>query len=106
MIKHNIDTEQYLFFVKALVYTKNENSVIKYSPSCHSKPIRLSFIFETQMKIFLMKSESFLFLHWQLRDYHIDVSKRDRKMNPLWIEWFSPNFWRDTDRFIWWTDWI
>uniref|UniRef100_A0A673GWB0 Thyroglobulin type-1 domain-containing protein n=1 Tax=Sinocyclocheilus rhinocerous TaxID=307959 RepID=A0A673GWB0_9TELE len=37
---------------------KNENSVINYSPSCCSKPVRPSFIFGTQFKIFLMKSEA------------------------------------------------
>ncbi len=42
---------------------KNENSVINYSPSCRSKPIRPSFIFGTQIKSILMKSESFLTLH-------------------------------------------
>ncbi len=37
--------------------------VINYSPSCHSKLVRPSFIFGTQIKIFLMKSERFLSLH-------------------------------------------
>jgi len=36
---------------------KNENSVINYSPSCRSKPVRPSFIFGTQIKIFLIKSD-------------------------------------------------
>ncbi len=31
---------------------KNENSVISYSPSFCSKPVRPSFIFETQIRIF------------------------------------------------------
>uniref|UniRef100_A0A673KNV9 Target of myb1 like 2 membrane trafficking protein n=1 Tax=Sinocyclocheilus rhinocerous TaxID=307959 RepID=A0A673KNV9_9TELE len=44
---------------------KNENSVINYSPSCRSKPVRPSFIFRTHIKEFLMKSESFLTLHCQ-----------------------------------------
>ncbi len=44
-------------------FTKNENTVINYSPSCHSKPARPSFIFETQMNIFLMKSARFLTLN-------------------------------------------
>ncbi len=35
---------------------QNENSVINYSPSCRSKPVRPSFIFRTQIKIFLMES--------------------------------------------------
>jgi len=51
---------------------KNANSFINYSPSCRSKPLRLLFIFGIQMKVFLMKSESFLSLHWQLRNYHFD----------------------------------
>ncbi len=33
-------------------------SVNSYSPSCRSKPVRPSFIFGTQIKIFLIKSES------------------------------------------------
>ncbi len=41
-------------------WPKNESSVINYSPSCRSKPIRPSFIFGTQIKIFFMKSESFI----------------------------------------------
>jgi len=44
----------------------------------HSKPVRLSFIFGTQMKTFLMKYESFMYcnLHWQLPNwnYYIDAS--------------------------------
>ncbi len=32
---------------------------------CHSKPVRPLFIFGTQIKIFLIKSESFLTLHRQ-----------------------------------------
>jgi len=35
-------------------------------PHVVPNPVRLLFIFRTQMKIFLMKSESFLSLHWQL----------------------------------------
>ncbi len=42
---------------------KDVNSVINYSPSCLYKHVRPSFIFGTQIKIFLMKSESFLTLH-------------------------------------------
>ncbi len=42
-----------------LFVTFHNNHV--YSPSCCSKSIRLSFI-ETQMKIFFMNSENFLFL--------------------------------------------
>jgi len=39
---------------------KNENSVSFYSPSCWYNPARLSLIFGTQIKIFLIKSESCL----------------------------------------------
>jgi len=63
-----------------LLYREIEDSAINYSPSCRSK----NFIFGTQVKIFLMKSESFLSLHWQLHNYHIDQSKsslRERKTN-------------------------
>ncbi len=42
---------------------KNGHSVIHYLPSCRSKFVRPSFTFGTQMKIFLMKSKSFLTLH-------------------------------------------
>ncbi len=55
---------------------KNENSVINYSPSCCSKPVRPSFIFGTQIKIFLMKYESFLTLHRQQGNYHIQGPER------------------------------
>jgi len=39
----------------------------------HSKPTRLLFIFGTQIKIYLMKSENVLSLHWQLCNYHFDA---------------------------------
>ncbi len=42
---------------------KYENYVINYSLSCRSKPVRPLVIFGTQIKIFVMKSESFLTLH-------------------------------------------
>ncbi len=41
---------------------KNENSVINYLTSCHSKPVRTSFIFGTQIKIFLTSSKSLMLL--------------------------------------------
>ncbi len=40
------------------------------------KPIRPSFIFGTQIKIFLMKSESFLTLHRQQGNYHVQGPER------------------------------
>ncbi len=41
---------------------KNVNYVINYSPSCRSKPVRPSFFFRTQVKIFLMHPVSSLTL--------------------------------------------
>ncbi len=40
-------------------------------PSCRSIHVRLLLIFGTQMKIILMKSESFLTLHRQQCNYHV-----------------------------------
>ncbi len=45
--------------------SKNENAVINYSLSSHSKPTRPSIIFVTQMKVFLIKYETILTLHRQ-----------------------------------------
>ncbi len=50
--------------------------MINYSPSCHSKPVRSLFIFGTQIKIFLMKSESFLTLHRQQGSYYVQGTER------------------------------
>ncbi len=54
---------------------QNHKSVINYSPSCHSKPVRPSFIFGTQIKIFLMKSESYLTLHRQKHNWNVPRSR-------------------------------
>ncbi len=70
-LKHRI--RPYLFIkniemkFKRIVHPKIENSVINYLPSCHSKPVRPSFIFTTQKKL-LMKSESFVTIHRQQRN--------------------------------------
>ncbi len=71
-IKFKITALIWNIFINVLKvsWPKNENSVINYSPSCRSKPVRLSIIFGTQIKIFLMKSESFLTLHRQQGFYH------------------------------------
>ncbi len=53
-----------------------KNYVINYSPSCRSKPLRSPFIFGTQIKIFLMKSESFLTLHRQQWNYPVQDPER------------------------------
>jgi len=50
---------KYLYIAKSfkgLVHPKWKKSVINYSPSCHSEPVRLCLKFGTQMKIFWMKS--------------------------------------------------
>ncbi len=56
--------------VKGIAHPKKINSVINYSPSCQSKPVKPSFIFGTQIKIFLMHSESSLTLYRQHGYYH------------------------------------
>uniref|UniRef100_A0A8C1JW99 Rho GTPase activating protein 4b n=1 Tax=Cyprinus carpio TaxID=7962 RepID=A0A8C1JW99_CYPCA len=48
---------------KKKIPTKMKILSLITQPSCRSKPVRPSFIFRTQIKIFLMKSESFLTLH-------------------------------------------
>ncbi len=49
--------------LKGIIHPKKYISVINYSSSCNFKPIRPKFIFETKIKIFLLKSECFLTLH-------------------------------------------
>ncbi len=56
-------------FFLSVSLPNNEHSVTNYSPSCCSKPIRPWFIFGTQIKIFFMKSESFLLFHRQQGSY-------------------------------------
>ncbi len=48
------------FAFKGIVQPKNLKYLINYSPSCHSRSLRPLFIFRTQIKIFMMKYESFL----------------------------------------------
>ncbi len=55
---------------------KDKNSVIKYSPSCRSKPVRPLLIFGTQIKISLMKSKNFLTLHRQQCNWHVQGPER------------------------------
>ncbi len=56
--------------LKGLVHPKKKNSPINYSSSCRSKPVRPSFIFGTQIKIFLMESDSSLTLHERQGSLH------------------------------------
>ncbi len=60
---------------KGIVSPQNENSVINYSPSRRSKPLTPSFIFRTQMKLFLMKSESSQTLHRQKHNRNVPRSR-------------------------------
>ncbi len=46
------------------------------SSSCRSKPVRPPFIFGTQIKIFLMISESFLTLHRQQHNWYVQGPER------------------------------
>ncbi len=48
-----------------------------------SKPVRPSFIFRTQIKIFLMKSKSFLILHRQQRNYHFQGPERYKDFDKI-----------------------
>ncbi len=59
----NYITNKYKIF-KGIVHPKIKISHY-YSPSCRSKLVRPPFIFGTQIKIFLMQSESFPTLHGQ-----------------------------------------
>ncbi len=62
----HIQTEQ-CFDFKGLVHPKIQILSLITHPHVVSKPVRPSFIIGTQIKIFLMKSESFLTLHRQQR---------------------------------------
>jgi len=60
------------------------------SPLCCSNPIRLSFIFRTQIKIFLMKSES-LILHWLLGNCMPSPEKLVKTLlkKYKWLQWLN-----------------
>ncbi len=55
--------------------TKNENDVINYSPSFHSKPIRPFCIFRTQFNI-LQDSDGIQELTDPQRNYHVQGPER------------------------------
>ncbi len=60
-----------------------EKPVINYSPSCRSKPLRPSFIFRTQIRIVLMKSESFLTLHREKGSYHVQGPEGSKDIDKI-----------------------
>ncbi len=88
--------------LKSIVHPKNTNSVINYSPSCCSKPVRPSFVFGTQIKIFLMKSESFLTLHRQQGSNHVqgpDRYQNHRQNSPCDISGSTVILWSYSNTF-------
>ncbi len=60
---------------KGIVHPKKK-IVNNYTPSCHSKPVRHLFVFGTQIKIFLIKSERSLTIHRQQGSYHVQGPER------------------------------
>ncbi len=75
---------------------KNENYVINYSPWCRSKPIRILFIFGTQIKIFLFESESSLTLLRQqgsLHDQSPEKYQDDQQSGPCDISLSTVILW-------------
>ncbi len=75
-----------------------KNSVINYSPSRLSKPVRPSFIFRTHIKIFLMKSESFLTLPETAR---IRTWSRPRKVVRILLnQWINCNYMKLQEYFL------
>ncbi len=71
--------------------------------SCHSKPMRPLFIFWTQMKIFLIKSESFLALHRKQCNWNILWPRnvvRTALKKSTWHQWFNCNFTKPREYFL------
>ncbi len=80
--------------IKGIVHPKILNSVINYSPSCRSKPVRPSFIFRTQIKMFLMKFESSLTPHRQQRNCNVPSPRnvaRTLVKQSMWHQWLNFN---------------
>ncbi len=74
-----------------------------YSPSCRSKPVRPSFIVRTQIKIFLMKSESFLTLHKQQCNWNFPRPRnviRTSVKQYMWHQWFTIILWSYKNKVI------
>ncbi len=63
-------------FSEHLFTQKAENSVINDPPSWRSKFVRPLCVFGTQIKIFLLKSGSFLTPHKQQHNYHVQGLER------------------------------
>ncbi len=67
--------------------------VINYPLSCRSRAVRPSFIFRTQIKIFLMKSESYLTLHRQQLNWKVPRSRNVVNTSvKQWHQWLNFSF--------------
>ncbi len=80
--------------LKGLVHPKMK-IVINYSPSCRSKPVRPSFIFGTQIKMFFMKSESYQTLHRQQCNWNVPRSRNvvnTSVKQSMWHQWLNFSF--------------
>ncbi len=62
-------------YFKGIIHPKMK--ILSVTPSWRSKPVRPSIIFGTQIKIFLMKSESFLTLHRQQCNWNVPRPRND-----------------------------
>ncbi len=89
-----------MFFKGTVHCSKMKVLVINYSPSCHSKQVRLSFIFGTQIKIFLMTSESFLILHWQQHNFNVQGPEGSKDIIKIVHQWFNRNFMKLQEYFL------
>ncbi len=93
---------------------QHKDKKIKFCHKLHNltlfQPVRALFIFGTQIKIFLMKSESFLTLHWQatqlkcfswtcIEDWHIFVSFVHKMYSRSFIK-LRLNHWGHMEYFI------
>ncbi len=84
---------EWLPWLKGLVHPKMK--ILSLITHRHVKPVRLSFIFGTQIKIFLMKSKSSLTLHRQQRNCNVpsprNVARTSIKQS-MWHQWLNFNF--------------
>ncbi len=73
-----------MFPLKGIVHPKTKTlSLITHA--CRSKPVRPSFIFRTQIKMFLMKSESYLTLHRQQHNWNVPRSRNVVNTSPSYV---------------------
>ncbi len=65
--------------VKGIVHPKKINSVINYSPSCHSKLVRASLNFKTEITIFLRYDQHHVHALFMCRGALDNGGRRDLK---------------------------